>query len=324
MTSIISYIREATSRFGAGWNAFWFEPRDVATVALMRILSGVMALYFVASFSPDLMAWFGADGMLPVSLAERFQPDGAKLSYLTYLSSPTDLGIAHAASLIVVVLYTAGMFTRVTSVLATIAVLSYIHRAPVVTSQFEPVLAMTMVYLCIAPTGRRWSFDAWRAARKAEDEDRPLELKTTSVAANVATRLIQIHLCAVFVMMALAKISGEAWWSGIGVWWLIARPDSRLVDLTGLLAEHPYIINLWTHGIVLFEFAFPVLIWNRTARPMLIVLAALHWSMLALITSLVPFCVMMFIATLAFVEPPVVRGLMARLSHATTAPVPSD
>ena len=75
---------------------------------------------------------------------------------------------------------------------------------------------------------------------------------------------------------------------------------------------------------MLFEFAFPVLIWNRTARPMLIVLAALHWSMLALITSLVPFCVMMFIATLAFVEPPVVRGLMARLSHATTAPVPSD
>jgi hypothetical protein len=324
MTGIIGYIRELATRFGTAWNTFWFEPRDVATVALLRMLSGAMAFYFVASFTPDLVDWFGADGMLPVSLAERFQNDAAHLSFFRYLDSPTDLWIAHTFSLIVIALYTVGALTRVTSVLATIAVLSYIHRAPVVMSQFEHILALTMVYLCIAPTGRRWSVDAWRAARKAEDTDQPLRLSTTSTAATVTSRLIQVHICAVFVMMALAKISGDIWWGGDAVWWLIARPESRLIDLSGLLAGHPYLLNAWTHGIILFEFAFPIFIWNQLARPALLVLAVFHWTALAVITALVPFAAMMLIASLAFVDPVVFRNLAARLSHATTAPLPTN
>lgn len=324
MTGITGYIQELATRFGTGWNKFWFEPRDVATVALMRMLTGAMALYFVASFTPDLVDWFGADGLLTSSLAERFQGDAARWSFFSYLESPTDLWIAHVASLVVLVLYTVGAFSRVTSILATIVVLSYVHRAPVVTSQFEPVLTLTMIYLCIAPTGSRWSVDAWRARRKAEDADRPLAISTTSTAATVASRLIQIHLCAVFVMMALAKISGDVWWAGDAVWWLIARPESRLIDLSGLLAGHPYLLNFWTHGIVLFEFTFPVLVWNQLARPAMLFLAVLHWTMLAVITALVPFCATMLIASVAFVDPAVVRSLAARLGHATTAPVVND
>jgi hypothetical protein len=324
MTAIIGYLRELTSRFGGAWNTFWFEPRDVATVALLRMLCGAMAFYFIASFTPDLIDWFGADGLLPVFLAERFQADAARLSFFRYLNSPTELWIAHAFSLTVIALYMVGAFSRVTSILATIVVLSYIHRAPVVMSQFEPILAMTMVYLCIAPTGRRWSVDTWRATHKAEDADESLQLGTTSATATVASRLIQVHLCAVFVMMALAKISGDTWWAGDAVWWLIARPESRLIDLSGLLASHPFLLNAWTHGIVLFEFAFPVLIWNQLARPTLLVLAMIHWTTLAVITALVPFCAMMLIASLAFVDPVVFRNLAARLSHATTVPVARD
>ena len=42
------------------------------------------------------------------------------------------------------------------------------------------------------------------------------------------------------------------------MWWLIARPESRLVDLTWLYPT-PKLIDLWTHAIVLFELGFPVL-----------------------------------------------------------------
>jgi hypothetical protein len=324
MTGITGYLQELATRFGAGWNKFWFEPRDVATVALMRMLTGAMALYFVASFTPDLVEWFGTDGLLTISLAEQFSGDAARWSFFYYLESPTDLWIAHVASLAVIVLYTVGAFSRVTSVLATIAVLSCIHRAPAVMSQFEPILTLTMVYLCIAPTGGRWSVDAWRARRKAEDADRPLKLNTTSTAATVASRLIQVHLCTVFVMMALAKVYGDVWWSGEAVWWLIARPESRLIDLSGLLTDHEYIRNFWTHSIILFEFIFPVLVWNQLARPAMLAMAVLHLAMLAVITALVPFCATMLIASVAFVDPAVVRNLAARLGHATTAPVVND
>ena len=82
--------------------------------------------------------------------------------------------------------------------------------------------------------------------------------------------------------------------------WLIARPESALVDLRWL-HEYPYVINAWTTAIFAFEPIFAVLIWNRTARPLLIGLSAIIWTGTALITGLVPFCLAMFVAGLAFV-----------------------
>jgi hypothetical protein len=97
----------------------------------------------------------------------------------------------------------------------------------------------------------------------------------------------------------------QPWWSGIAVWQLMGRPESRLVDLTGWfdgddVGPRLYALNLWTHAIVAFELAFGLLIWNRAARPLLLGLSVLMWSSLALILGDPAFCAIMLIAGLAF------------------------
>jgi hypothetical protein len=86
------------------------------------------------------------------------------------------------------------------------------------------------------------------------------------------------------------------------MWWLIARSDSRLVDLTWL-ASHPYLINGWTQGVVILEIAFGLLIWNRFARPLLLAASVIHWILIGLVTGLLSFTAAMLVANLAFVAP---------------------
>ena len=49
-----------------------------------------------------------------------------------------------------------------------------------------------------------------------------------------------------------------------------------LVDLSGL-ADHPRIVAAWSHAITLYLLAFPVLVWNRLARPLILAWGVAVW-----------------------------------------------
>jgi len=129
--------------------------------------------------------------------------------------------------------------------------------------------------------------------------------------ANVAIRLIQVHVAALYLVIGLTMLGGTmgaeydpTWWRGEGMWWLIAKSESRLVDLTFLHGTTPtYLVNIWSHAVVAINLACGVLLWNRLARPLLLVLAAVSWVALAVVTGLVSYCVIMVVAGVAFVSP---------------------
>ena len=136
--------------------------------------------------------------------------------------------------------------------------------------------------------------------------------------ATISTRLIQLHFAGLCIMMGLNMLAAETWWSGEGVWWLIVRSESRLVDLTGL-AQSFLIVNLWTHVVVAYLLLFGVLAWIRLARPLLLVAGIPVWISLALVTGLVAWCVAMVIASLAFVDPELVRRWFCRSGDSAPA-----
>jgi hypothetical protein len=76
------------------------------------------------------------------------------------------------------------------------------------------------------------------------------------------------------------------------------------------LHNWPYLVNAWTHAIVAFELSFSVLIWNRLTRPLMLAIGVVMWSLLALVTGVIAFSVVMVIATLAFVSPEQMHGLL--------------
>jgi hypothetical protein len=135
--------------------------------------------------TPDLVRFFGAGGWLPVETMTEIERGGNAFSYLNYLSSPAELWTAHILGFVALVLFTVGLLTRVTSILALIVVLAYVHRAPVLMSQVEPVLTMILFYLCLGPSGAYLSVD--RLLLRQKVRSRGLATSDAPIDASVST-----------------------------------------------------------------------------------------------------------------------------------------
>ena len=331
--SVSGYFQQMSQCVGQGWNRFWYQPSSPAPLALLRIGVALMAIYYVASFTPDLQRWFGPQGwfapyqqtssswtdamaqwlsvQFPVGetlysfddVAQPPLPPLYRLSYLTYASRAWELWVLHAAGLLVLVLFALGWKTRWMGVLGLVVVLAYLHRAPLLNSQLEPVLAMLMFYLALSPCGACWSLDRW-LARKKDPEQPPAEKLSPRWSATVARRLIQVHLIALYTLIVLVQLSGGGtggmvWWTGEAMWWIVARPETALVS-ADWLAHHPLLMDLWTYFVILFQLTFVVLVWVRPLRPLMLALAVVFWFSIALATGQVAYSALMLLGLVVF------------------------
>ena len=326
MTGIRADLVDQAESFGQAWNRFWFRPSDPCLVSLLRILTGISVLAYVHSHSADLEVWFGANGLLPIKTVRQLTGGNAaaaamdfRWSYFYWLDTSLGLWIAHLGGLLVAVAMIVGCCSRISCLAALCVVLSYVHRAPMITGQWEPVLTMMLLYLCVAPCGACYSWDAWWRRRRNTAEGLGCE---PSLAATISVRLIQVHLSAFYLMMGLTKLAGATWWSGDAVWWLAARTESRLIDWT-FLHDYMLLVNLWTHAVVFFELGFGILIWVRGTRSFLLPVAVMMWTSLALLSGLIGFCVLMLFASLSFAPPSLVRSTVAAWFSSPSKPQPA-
>jgi hypothetical protein len=313
MSAIRAYFDTLARRFGEGWNRFWFTPSDPFTLGMIRVLTGMAALGLYLSYIPDLDRWFGPNGLLPENAVLHLR-DAKVFSIFDYANSTSSLWTFYWIGAVALALFLVGLFTRVTSVLALFAVISLIHRGPMLARPVDDIIALMMFYLCLGPSGAALSIDAWRNRPKATAG--AANTPQLSWGATVAVRLMQVHLSVIYFMMATAKLRSPVWLAGRAVWGLIAKPESRLLDLTGL-ANHMYLINIWTLVIVLFELCFAFLIWNKLARPLLLGLSLPIWIGTALLTGMTSWVLMMLVANLAFVSPACLRNCFDRRAGAT-------
>ena len=323
-----NYVETVATESGRAWNRFWFEPSDAIVLAALRILVGLMAIYMLAIYTPDLDRYFGQHGLLSVELLNNLEsvtrdgerqilvgqvreamPRQYRFSYLDYIHSHSGLLLAHAAGLAVVGLFTAGCFTRITAVGSLVVFLSYLHRGPMLTGAVEPLVAMLIFYLCLGPSGACCSIDRWLHSRRQQSSDGTSPTPLVSSWATVATRLLQVHLTLIYAMMAVGKVGNESWWSGLGVWWLIARTESRMIDLSGL-HEYPLVINAWSYAVLFWQTLMPIFVWNRLARPLLLMVNAVMWLLLAPVIGNFSLALTMIAASLAFVSPQTLRRVL--------------
>ncbi|HEX3999820.1 MAG TPA: hypothetical protein VHX65_14815 [Pirellulales bacterium] len=313
MHSIGDYFRTLFDRFGKGWNRFWFAPRDPLTLGMIRILTAAMAIALYLTYLPDLTRLFGPDGLLSRDAMLDMRDRVPVFSTFDWARSTAALWIFYWAGAAALAAMLVGLFTRVTSVLALVAVLSLIYRGPMLARPVDDIVAMLMFYLCLGPCGRTLSIDAWIQRMRSTSSGTARSIVPSS-AATISTRLIQVHLSAIYFAMAFAKLRGtigtSIWWDGSAVWDLMARPEYPLVNLSGLGFSDPgwYFINIWTLAILAFEFSFAILIWNRLARPLLLGISLIMWVGTALLTGMVSFAVIMLVAGLAFIPPATLRG----------------
>jgi len=295
--------------FGERWNRFWFTPANPLPTAVLRIIVGVLAAAHFLDLGRGLSLWYASDGVLPPAavrqLLELTRGESRHhLSYLNLFPASSALTVVHVLATVAAIAFAAGLLTRISGVLTLIAALAYVHRVPQVAGHIEPVLSFVLLYLVIAPSGACFSIDRLLfGEKKGALGSLLVGACDPSIAANIGLRLIQVHMAMFYAMMGLTKLYGDAWWQGEAIWLLIAQTESRPLDLSGIRRMGQfgdYLLNFWTHAVVYFELVFPVLIWTRIGRPILLGLSVLIWLSLIVVTGQVLFGLTMMAAGIAF------------------------
>lgn len=303
MTTLVASTRNYFAELWRAWNNFWFTPTDPATLALIRLLAGGMMLYTHFVWSFDLAGFIGRDGYTPVEMLKGMPTrDVTVWSLFDWIGPNWLLWTVHILALGVFACLFLGLFSRVAAVLAYLLAVSYVHRVtPGAFYGLDKANCMMAMYLMLGPCGARYSLDRlWRLRRGDASEPAP------STAANVAIRLLQLHLCVVYFFSALAKIEGNTWRVGTAMWWAAANYEYQSLPLTWL-ADWPILIAFFTHLTVFWELSYAFLVWNRFTRPWMIWTAVAIHGGIALFMGMITFGLAMIFANLSFLKPETVR-----------------
>lgn len=308
MNVVATYFRDLGRGIVTGWNRFWFTPTDPATLSLIRVLAGAMLLYTHLVWTIGLDDFFGPSGWLSAEAVRSYQGDTPFIwSYLWLLESRAALWIAHAAALVVFALLMLGVYTRVVSVLAYLITVAYVNRVPGSLFGLDQINGLLAMYLMLGPSGARYSLDRWFAKRATPK----LPDVSPSIGANIAIRLIQLHMCVIYFFAGISKLQGPSWWNGSALWGAVGNLEYQSIDMTWL-AHWPLIVAGMTHITILWELTYSALIWPKLTRPIVLALAIpLHLG-IGLFLGMPTFGTIMLVGNLAFVTPWLVRTIIER------------
>lgn len=245
-----------------------------------------------------------------------------------HVTDPTQMAIIHICILLIMVMFTLGLFSRVTSVLVWIAVVGYIHRSQQVLFGMDTMMNILLFYLMIGNCGGALSLDRliarYRAARASLARTGTLDAPTQaflawappSKSAGFALRLIQIHFCFIYIAAGLSKLKGAAWWDGRATWDVFVNPEFTLIQyewyenaLRSFVKIKPFYYGMTIFGswfTLFIEIAGPFLLWTRV-RWLIIFLASAMHAMIAVMMGLNLFELLMVVMVLAFVPDGVIR-----------------
>jgi hypothetical protein len=317
-----------------GWASFWFSAIDPVGLHRLRVLGGLLFLAWLLPLSGHQAELFGLDGWVDrQAYLEASQlpggppaPIGWSLVYLCG-SSAVGITILWWASIGVMVLFTLGVATRLTSVLTWVIVASFL-ATPAASFDADFLLAILAFYLMIGYVLLgQWNGQLALAARLLGSRDtflaglswRSRGETVPSYAANLAVRLFQIHFAIIVVASGLHKLHFGDWWAGMGLWYPLHPPFSLDAERLRTLAQDRwgtwFVHSLVQYLVLAWQLGFPAFAWRRRWRLLLVGGGVLAWVGSVFVYGLPLFGPFYLIGCLNYLTPAEWNGLSDRAAR---------
>ena len=255
------------------WDRFWFTPATAGRLAVVRALAGLLGLLLAWSWAQDLVAWFGPDGIVSPQVVAAWRSPTA-LSLFDVARSNGALWALFLLGVGLLGMLAVGAWTPIAAPLAAVFWASLLHRGPMLVGPADDVLAVILWCLVVGRSGDAFSVDRRLAAAEARPSWRN----------GLALALLRLHASVIAAAAVVAQLKADVWWNGTAAWWLAARESTRF-DLTGVFAGSEIATNFVTHGIVLFEIAFAVGVWNRSTQSLVARAGLVGWPLIGLVAG---------------------------------------
>ena len=309
--------RSWKSIVGAKVAEFVGEPSSPQPLGVFRI--GVAALLLVQawSLSESLPELLGNRGWVPWSVSQVMaSPSVPRVDAVVAALAP--LGISQTASIqglacvyaVALLGLLLGLHTRLSAVVAWILHSVLLNSISFFAYGVETFAHISLFYCAVMPVGTAYSLDV-RAGRLS---GAPTALATLSL------RVLQVHLCLIYLTTGLEKMLGTVWRDGTALWEVLMQPQYGQFDFAWL-AGVPWLVKGATWGTLAVEVGYAFCVWPRRTRGLWVALTlGLHLG-IAVMMGLWMFSGMMAVLTFAaFGWPLLCEALATRARAAVMMP----
>jgi hypothetical protein len=268
----------------SAWTRFWFSPTPATGLHVLRVLTGLLCLLWLLPLAGHIDSFYGLAGWFD---AQAFR-DAAKLPELDrglpngdwgiqYLAgtNPTALTVIYWTAIGVLVLFTLGIATRITSVLTWVIVVSFLSN-PAMEYDADAFLAMFAFYLMVGYLFMGLMHGGLSLHERILGGCNTLFLgrsrradgqQNVSVASNLALRLLQVHFAIAIVTTGLHKLQFGDWWAGFALWYPTYPPGSTTVaaarEHAADLQTFLFTISFAAYAMLAWQIGFPLFAWRR-------------------------------------------------------------
>ncbi|WP_221392559.1 HTTM domain-containing protein [Dyadobacter sp. NIV53] len=280
------FIRNSLLKFIA-------NPANPYPLAVLRIAISVIGLVQLIIISPYLLQLYGNFGFIQWAISESptdtWLPSLGKLCLLLY-----PLGVSYKFCVYAVfTIYGLGLCgllvgwqTRKAAILAWL-----MHGLTVNSGYFSLYGVDTMLHICLF-------YAVWMPVGKSFSLDRYLSKKTVnpSFIANLSIRVLQIHLCIIYLDAGISKMQGVQWWNGEAIWRAMMQPQFSVFDISWL-AQWPWLAMLICWGTLVIEFGYPFMVWPAKTRTLWVILTLMLHLGIGVFMGLWLFALIMMVLT---------------------------
>jgi hypothetical protein len=175
---------------------------DTRTLAVFRILAGVLIVADLLVRSRTFSFHYVEDGVAPQWLAESRTPENA-FSFYFLTTDPTITALLFVIPGIIAIALIVGFWTRIATILSFLFVISLDYHNPFVLSHADTLFRFLMFWAIFLPLGDRWSIDAIH--RNGEPR---------GSVANLASAAILLQMLYMYMVNGYHKVQSEAWTTG--------------------------------------------------------------------------------------------------------------
>jgi hypothetical protein len=240
----------------------FLKPTSAAPLAFFRIAIASLGLIQGLWLVGNINLLYGVDGLVPWSLSKEIvSPWMPQLSWLQPLAVATGTGpdiwvyILMGLYMLSLLGLLLGNYTRSSAVIAWAVQFMFINTGFMAAYGVETFMHIALFYCILMPVGSMFSIDAL-----VKPVMRNSEWNTLSI------RVLQLHLCLVYIASGAEKAMGAQWWNGEAIWQTLMQGQFARFDMHWM-AQYPLLAKCIGWSTLIIETGYPLYIfWSRT-RP---------------------------------------------------------
>ncbi len=275
--------------------SFFNDPISPKPLGIFRILIAGFALLQVGFWYPDWLSFMGKEGWIQWEISKALNlgwhihiQDVHELFKHLGFSPDQTVEVFFWIYVIAAFGLLIGWFTRVWAILAWFCHYILMSSIPTFVYGVDIFLQISLFYLMIMPVAKAYSLDLFQGRVSAE----------ASWGATLSLRVLQIHLCLVYLSAGYEKMRYAEWWDGNVLWRSLVQPDFRQFDFSWL-AWYPWIAKILSWFTMIIEAAYCIGMWIPRVRVFwLLSIVSLHLG-IGLFLGLRLFALIMILLTIA-------------------------